>query len=169
MAPQLTARLDLEQEHAKYFEFIDGHYVERYMGTDLHSDVQFNLTRLLKTWAKQNNAKARQEWTVAHAEDYLIPEVVVTQPGFAATDARGYLISTPHLCVEILSPGQSESDLFRKCRRYHSWGIPHCWVIDPVAKACFEYHGGDTFTLVELDKTLTAGPLQLPASEIFAD
>lgn len=166
MATNLKAPFDLKLE--KHIEFIDGHYTERPLGTGPHSDCQFNLTCLLKPLAKQHNFIARQEYTVAHGTDWLIPDVLVA-PQDLQEDHRGYLITTPHLCVEILSPGQSESDLFRKCRRYHTWGVPHCWVIDPTAKACFEYHGGAAFTLVEPDGTLTAAPLQLQAASIWAE
>jgi len=168
MLANVSAPLDLELEREKYREFVDGHFVERFLGADLHSDCQFQVTALLKLLAQATNAKARQKWTVAHEEEWLIPDVVLTRPNDYVTDSRGYLVSTPLLCVEILSPGQSASDLFRKCRRYHAWGVPHCWIIDPQAKACFESHDGDTFALIECDGTLTAGEIRFRAAELFA-
>ena len=169
MPTQVSAPLDLETERAKYFEYLDGQFLERALGTDLHSDCQFNLTRLLKPIAKQANAKVRQEWTLAHGDDWLTPDVMLSKPNDFPVDGRGYLTAAPHLCVEILSPSQSESELFRKCARYHSWVVPHCWVIDPQAKACFEYHGGADFTFIEQDGILTAGDIRIPVSELFAE
>ncbi len=168
MASQLTTSPATCLEPDKYIEFIDGQYVERPLGTGTHSDCQFNITRLLKALGRQHGMIARQEYTIAHGREWLIPDIAVVTAEFQE-DTRGYLLTTPHLCVEILSPGQSESELFRKCRRYHAWGVPHCWVIDPGAQACFEFHGGDTFQLIEPNATLTAGDLKLPASEIFAE
>ena len=169
MATALNPPLDLDTEREKYLEFVDGDYVQRPPGSGTHSDCQYNLTRLLKNVAKTRNAKARQEWTVAHGTEWLTPDVLLTHPGEFETDHRGYLTSTPFLCVEILSPGQNESDLFRKCRRYHSWGVPHCWIVDPQTTTCFEHHGGDSFKMVESDGTLTAGDLQLAVAAVFAE
>ncbi|MDQ2844279.1 MAG: Uma2 family endonuclease [Acidobacteriota bacterium] len=167
MATQTIIPLDFETEREKYLEFIDGHYQERFLGTGTHSDCQFNVTSLLKALAKQRGAVARQEWTIAHGDNWLVPDVTLS---FNYTeDARGYLTSTPHLVVEILSPGQTEGELFRKCLRYHSWGIPHSWVIDPQTKICFEHHGGSDFTLIEANGHLTAGDVRIAAADIFAE
>ena len=148
MATQTISRpvhSDIERE--KYFEFIDGRYVERVIGSKPHCKFQFKVLILLKDIAKARASEVWQEWTIAHGEEWLIPDVLVTFPGQAETDSRGYLISTPFLCIEVVSPGQSEAELFRKCYRYNEWGVPHCWVIDPQARACFEYHGGRDFVL----------------------
>jgi hypothetical protein len=91
MPTQISAPLDLETERAKYFEYLDGQFLERALGTDLHSDCQFNLTRLLKPIAKQANAKVRQEWTLAHGDDWLTPDVMLSKPNDFPVDGRGYL------------------------------------------------------------------------------
>ncbi len=92
-----------------------------------------------------------------------------SQPGAYETDRRGYLISTPLLCIEILSPGQTQSELLRKCHQYHVWGVPFCWVIDPIARVCFESQGADLFKLIGVGEELTAGDLRLAVSDIFTD
>lgn len=169
MRAQNAAPLDLKTEREKYFEFVGGQYVERIIGSKLHSEFQFRVLSLLKAIAKQRGGEAWQEWTFAHGDDWRTPDVLLSFPGELQTDARGYLLSPPFLCVEILSPSQSEADLFRKCRQYHLWGVPHCWIIDPETSACFEYHGGNDFVLVEPDGFLTAGDVRLAAAKIFAD
>ncbi len=164
MATEWKAPLNFDLE--KHLEFVDGCLLERPLGTGPHSDLQFTITRLLKPLAKQHGFIARQEYTFAHGTEWLVPDVLVASQHLRE-DHRGYLVTTPHLCVEILSPGQNESELFRKCRRYHAWGVPHCWVIDPAPRACFEYHGGTSFSLVEPDGTLSAEPLHLSAAELW--
>ncbi len=166
---QAAMALDAELEREKYFEFVDGQYVERVIGNETHCDFQFRVTALLKAIAKARGSKAWQEWTIAHGEDWLTPDVVYSFPDEYETDARGYLLSTPFLCIEVVSPSQSASELFRKCVRYNSWGIPHCWVIDPRARACFEYHGGKDFILAEIDGFLTAGDVRLAVADIFSE
>jgi len=170
MATQTISRpLDAGIEREKYFEFIDGQYVERVIGTETHSELQLRRTNQLRPLAKARGAKALQEWTIARGEEWLIPDVLVTFPNRAETDSRGYLISPPFLCVEIISLGQSLAELFRKCYRYNEWGVPHCWIIDSQVRACFEYHGGKDFTLADADGLLTAGDIRLSVTDIFAE
>lgn len=98
----------------------------------------------------------------------MTPDVMLSFPGSIQEDARGYLIVPAFLCVEILSPSQSEVDLFRKCVRYRRWGVPHCWVIDPVGRACFEYHGGNDFILSDIGDFLNAADVRVAVADIFA-
>ena len=109
MATHISAPLDFSLERDKYLERLDGEFQERVLGTDIHSDCQLKVTALLKRLAKRLNAKVRLEWTLAHGDDWLIPDVMMTFPGRFATDARGYLSDMPFLCIEILSPGQTQS------------------------------------------------------------
>lgn len=99
----------------------------------------------------------------------MIPDVMLSFPDRFAGDVRGYLIAPAFLCIEILSPSQSEVDLFRKCARYFSWGVPHCWVVDPKSQACFEYHGGNDFILADTGDALNAGDIRIPVPDIFSD
>lgn len=170
MATQTVSRpLDVDLERDKYFEFIDGQYVQRVIGSKPHCKLQFRILCLLKPIAQSLGSEAWQEWTIARGEEWLIPDVAFTFLNRAETDGRGYLVSTPFLCIEIVSPGQSEAELFRKCYRYSQWGVPHCWVIDPQARACFEYHGGKDFILADADGFLAAGDVRLSVSDIFVE
>jgi Uma2 family endonuclease len=110
-----------------------------------------------------------QEWTLAHGDEWMIPDVMLSFSGPFEEDSRGYLIAPAFLCIEVLSPTDRAGDLFRKCVRYSTWGIPHCWIIDPETKACFEYHGGNDFILADTEGVLTADDIRIPVSEIFAD
>jgi Uma2 family endonuclease len=169
MATHVSIPLDLELEREKSLEFIDGQFVERVLGGKTHSECQFNIVLRLKPIAKRMGATVHQEWTLARGDEWLIPDVMLTQPGAYETDQRGYLLSIPLLCVEVLSPGQTQSELLRKCRQYHAWGVPHCWVIDPAARVCFESHGSNLFKLVAVGEELRAGDLTLAAADISTD
>lgn len=163
----VSAPLDLELERAKYLEFVNGQFVERVLGGETHSECQLNVVLRLKPIAKRIGATVHQEWTLASGDGWLIPDVMLTHPGSYETDQRGYLTSTPMLCVEVLSPGQTQSELLRKCQQYHAWGVPHCWVIDPFTRVCFESSGPGAFKLIEVGAELTAGDVRLATAEIF--
>ncbi len=160
--------LDLLTEPEKYFEKIDGQLVERNVGSGTHSDCTYQIASLLKTIAARKNARVRLEWSLAHGDEWMTPDVMLSFPGEIREDARGYLIAPAFLCIEILSPSDRLPDLFRKCSRYYAWGVPHCWIIDPQTKACFEYHGGSDFILADEQSALTAGDIRLSISEILA-
>jgi Uma2 family endonuclease len=169
MATHVSASPDLELARDERLEFINGRFVERVFGGKIHSECQFNVVLKLKPIAKRIGAEVHQEWSLARGAEWLAPDVMLTQPGSYQTDQRGYLVSTPLLCIEILSPGQTQSELLRKCRLYHLWGVPHCWVIDPAARVCFESHAPDVFKLIGADEELTAGDVKLAATGIFAE
>jgi len=44
------------------------------------------------------------------------------------------------LCCEILSPEDRLGAMLGKCEEYHAWGVPFCWVIDPIKRNAWEYH-----------------------------
>ena len=48
----------------------------------------------------------------------------------------------PLLCIEVVSPSQLPAEMLAKCERYHGYGVPFCWVVDPVAHRAWEYHRG---------------------------
>lgn len=169
MSTHISAPLDLETNREKYFEKLDGKLVQRILGGRTHSTIQYKLVSLLKPVADQKHASVLQEWTLAHGDDWMIPDVMLSFPGRVEEDSRGYLIAPALLCIEILSPTDRTADLFRKCFRYHAWGVPYCWIIDPQTQACFEYHGGNDFILADIGGVLTAGDIRLPVNEIFAD
>lgn len=64
-----------------------------------------------------------------------MPDVVVTGdfPGPYPTEPAA-------LCCEILSPEDRLGAMLSKCEEYHAWGVPYCWVVDPVRRTAWEYH-----------------------------
>ena len=69
------------------------------------------------------------------------------------------------LCVEILSPEDRAGETFKKCELYHAWGVPYCWVIDPVDEIGWEYHRGGS--VEQCTGALNAGAIQIPLSAVF--
>ncbi len=55
-----------------------------------------------------------------------------------------------------------------KCEEYHAWGVPYCWVLDPVKQTAWEYHAQSDPSKVEGEGTLHAGNLILQLADLFA-
>jgi Uma2 family endonuclease len=79
---------------------------------------------------------------------------------------RDVLDEPPLLCIEVVSPSQRPEEMLAKCIRYHDFGVPFCWVVDPVAKRAWEYRRNAQPR--EATGALT-GQCTLPLSDVFAD
>ena len=141
-----------------YREYRDGDVSAKTMPTKLHSVIQYALLMLLRNQGVQ----PLPELTVRiSASKYLVPDVVVTD------DFPGPYPTEPVLlCCEILSPEDRLGATFSKCEEYHAWGVPFCWVVDPVKRTAWEYHlSGEPVRVAE---SLRAGELTVSLAELFA-
>jgi Uma2 family endonuclease len=145
-------------------ELIAGELRPKPFGTDHHSDICAWLSTLLVKQA--GRVRARMELSIRVGEDVLIPDVGVLR----AAEKKLYRdipAEPPLLCIEVVSTSQRPAEMLAKCERYHEFGVPFCWVIDPVTRRAWENHAGETAT--EQTATLTAGKLKVALSELFAD
>ncbi len=83
----------------------------------------------------------------------------------------GYFLDTtlaepPLLCVEVVSPSRRPAEMLAKCERYHEFGVPFCWVIDPVNHRAWEYRAGAA--PAEQRSALKAADLSVSLSELFS-
>jgi Uma2 family endonuclease len=141
-----------------YFEYRDGVVSQKAMSTKFHSIIQYALLMLLR----EQGVRPLPELTVRISPTkYLVPDVSV------AGDFPGPYPTEPVLlCCEILSPGDGLGTTLGKCEEYHAWGVPFCWVIDPVKRTAWEYHSGAE--PVRVAGHLRAGDLTVGLEELFA-
>ena len=141
-----------------YREYRDGVLYPKAMPTKLHSIIQWVLVTMLRN----QGVLAFSELTVRiSATKYLIPDVAMADdfPGPYPTEAV-------RLCCEILSPEDRLGAMLAKCEEYHAWGVPYCWVVDPVKRAAWEYHSGGE--PVRATEALRAGDVAVSIDELFA-
>jgi Uma2 family endonuclease len=83
----------------------------------------------------------------------------------------GDLADPPMLAVEIMSPGQTLSELLDRCERLLTAGTPVCWIIWPERRKAWTYTSEET--LKEDSKALRMmlmdEPLDLSLSEMWAE
>lgn len=147
-------------------ELISGELVPKPVGTLDHSHAAKTIERILDEFATLGLGRAERELSIRKSQDVRIPDIVFFD--ISSRVERGILIDPPMLCVEILSPSQYPSQLFAKCEAYHAWGVPYCWVIDPVRRCAWEYHKDLPVRLANDDTPLTAGQIEIDASRLFA-
>ncbi len=151
------------------YERLDGQLTERPVPGEAHADLQLKVLIALLPFQDTFGGKARQEWSVARGNDWLTPDVTFSYPEFK-TNKIGYLIAPAYLCVEVRSPTQQLSALFRKREIYHRWGTKYCWIVDPLEKACYECTSdtaGHESVVVQPD-ILHAGSVEIPLASLWA-
>jgi Uma2 family endonuclease len=144
-------------------EYLDGILLPKGMGSRDHGRVQRRLLRLLEKF-QQFEAIPELHSRIREGE-FRIPDVVVERIPVSEDD---YPAKPVYLCIEIVSPDQSDDQLLEKCEHYHAWGTPYCWVINPETKKLWEYHKGTERRQLDHDAPfIAAGEIQLSVSAIF--
>jgi Uma2 family endonuclease len=141
-----------------YREYRAGAVSSKPMPTKLHALIQRALLMLLHG----QGAPALPELTVSISPTkYLVPDVCVG-PDFPGP----YPTEPVLLCCEILSPEDTLGAMLAKCEEYHAWGVPFCWVVDPVKRTAWEYHSA-----AEPERataSLRAGELSVNLEDLFS-
>ncbi len=162
-------RISVEEYLCSHYEpeceLIGGELFQKPMGTREHMRMERRLAEILARYEHEGLGEAIHELSVLHGDDVRIPDLVFARPG--AQFQNGILIDPPLLCIEILSPSQRPSELFAKCEAYHAWGVPYCWIIDPVKKLAWEYHQDSPVQLIPLTASLKAGEIAVGCNELF--
>ena len=139
-------------------EYRDGVLYPKAMATTLHGLLQF----MLMTMLYRLGLKTASEVTVRLSPTkYLVPDVVA-----APVLQSPYPTEPVLLCCEILSPEDRLGTMLAKCEEYHAWGVPYCWVIDPVKRTAWEYHAGAE--PVRASDALRAGEYAAGLEELFS-
>ena len=92
---------------------------------------------------------------------FLVPDVIA-----APVLQDPYPTEPVLLCCGIMSPEDRLGATLAKCEEYHAWGVPFCWVVDPVKRTAWEYHSGAE--PVRVTSTLRADTVSVSLAELFS-
>jgi len=160
----LTIEEYLNRHFEPETELIAGELRPKPLGTPSHSSICFQLSMLLARDA--GRARTFPEINLRLGNDILIPDVCVLREKKKELP-RDYFAEPPLLCIEVVSPSRRPSEVLAKCERYHEFGVPFCWVVDPVSRRAWEYHSGSAQR--EQTASLSAGELSISLSELFSE
>ena len=139
-------------------EYREGVLYPRPLPTTFHGLLEFMMAFMLRNLGLQT---APEVTVRLSATKYLVPDVI------AAPVLQSPYPTKPVLrCCEILSPEDRLADMLAKCEEYHAWGVPFCWVIDPVKRAAWEYHFASK--PVRVNSTLRAGERSVTLEELLS-
>ncbi len=163
-------------DSAYHTELIDGLEVEKPLPKRLHGMLQAFITAWLLRHLPQT-LDVMTELNVICGADRLIPDIVVARG--SAVYVNEDLAEAPLLVVEILSPGQTISEMLDRCTRLLRFGTGTCWIIDPVKRKAWNYtrsdlsETGSNFPELLFGESPENGQFRvahrLPAEELWAE
>ena len=148
-------------------DYIDGEVRERNLGEQPHAHLQTIFGSIFrehrKTWATRALTEQRVQIS---ASRYRIADVCILR----SSDPQDPIIRVaPLLCIEILSKGDSLSELQERVDDYSAMGVQNIWAIDP-----WKRHGYIATTR-GFDQpqdgifTVPGTPIRISLSEVFAE
>jgi Uma2 family endonuclease len=128
-------------EEERFHEVIDGELVRKAMPAAEHGDAQSALVARLKgPFQRRPGGKQPGGWWIFTEVEVEFTEVEVYRPDVvgwrrerAPERPRGTPIRLrPDWVCEVLSPSNPGTDRVKKLNRYHQFGVPHYWIVDPI-------------------------------------
>jgi Uma2 family endonuclease len=144
-------------------EYVDGALIEKPMPTWMHAVLQAWISALIMREYPQYLAGGEVHSRLK-ATEFRLPDIAVQLRQIAQQE--NYAERPPAICVEILSPEDRIGGIFAKCERYHDWGVPICWIIDPLKRRAWTYERGGEPTL-QAD-VLVASDIRLSLVDVFS-
>ena len=121
-------------------EYVDGEVVERPVGNNEHSEVQWRLSALLWECSKRHAVHGRPEIRVRISKSrYRVIDLAIYA---GSRPAESVPSRPPSAAIEILSPDDRMSDVLTKFAEYETWGVGNIWLIHPEARKLYEFRGG---------------------------
>ena len=143
-------------------ELVDGRIVERNVGENEHSCVQFRLGLLFHELAQKHPLHIRPELRLrVSATRFRVADLAV----FLGARPTESVPATPPLVVaEIVSPDDRYTEIVSKLEDYRKWGVRHIWLIDPWSHKLHRYdetglHEVTSLDVPELGLDFTPGTL----------
>ena len=149
-----------EPGYRYHVELIDGREVEKPMPKNLHTWIQVYLIVTLAKMLPQAFEPLSElnvltgAYTADGRREYICPDVQVASK--TAKYEEGMLAEPPLLGVEILSPGQTITELFGRADRLVKLGTANVWVIWPEKRRAWEVGAA------LIDETTTNLSMRLP-------
>lgn len=163
--------------HIGWTELVEGEIIHKVPTGFLHGKIEFLLATLLGLFVRQHNLGVvfggetgiytrRNPDTVRGVDVAYISHDRLTQ-----SNSDSYLDVAPELIVEIMSPGDSWTEVDDKLNEYFAMGVDLVWIINPKRQQIQVYTARTQFELLGLEDTLTGGSVlagfEVAVVEIF--
>ena len=148
-------------------DYIDGEVRERNLGETPHSGLQTFIALLFSINRKEWGLRSFTEQRVQiSTERFRVPDVCALYPD---GPPGGILRTAPELCIEILSPGDSLTDMQDRVDDYVALGVPHIWLIDPVKRRAWTADAQGIHVLATDAFTIPETPVRVPLADMYRE
>jgi Uma2 family endonuclease len=140
-------------------EYVDGEVTSMAV-TGLHEDIGAILMYLLTPYAlKVGRIYGSSVGCRMRDGNIRVPDVSVmrTERLPDGRSPNAFLEGAPDLCVEIISPSENRTDMFRKISEYFDSGASQVWHIFPDTRKVVVYSLTEDVRVYETDNELTGG------------
>jgi Uma2 family endonuclease len=170
--------VEIERRENRLCELIDGVLVEKIMGFR-ESLLAVAMATFLKNFVAPRNlglVSGADGMTRLFPGLVRIPDVAFTSwarvpGGIVPKDPVPDLV--PDLAVEVISEGNTKTEMERKSAEYFASGVRLLWLIDPGTRTATASTGEKTSVTLTEDQTLDGGEVlpgfQLPLRDLFAE
>jgi Uma2 family endonuclease len=170
----------LPEDETQWCELIEGEVVRMAPPGGVHGIVGGLLTGMLSEFVR-----ARRLGSVVLAETGFIvarnPDTVLAPDGaFIRREQlkhcgipKAYFTEPPALVIEVMSPGDTISEVAIKMRRWMEAGVEAAWVVDPAGRTVTVYRSVDDIRVLTEKDTLSGESVvpgfECPIAELFVD
>jgi Uma2 family endonuclease len=163
----------LPEEEGRKWELLDGELIEVSSATPRHNRILGRLFKLLDSFAE-----ARKLGAVLIETDLAVRADTRLRPDFGFFSAETWrtvdlnrvpVLQTPDIAVEIISPSETATTIYRKVDAYLKWGVKEVWLIEPEIRTIFVHSRGGVQQLSEgalLTSSLVPG-WQIQIADLF--
>ncbi len=169
----------LPEDETRGCELIEGEIVRIAPPGGIHGVVTLEVSSRLASYVRQNNLGV----VVAAETGFFIarkPDVVFAPDGAFIRRRRvetlgipkAYFTEAPALVIEVMSPGDTVSEVALKMRRWMDAGVELAWVVDPAGRTVTVYRSIDDIRVLT-EKDMLSGEdvvpgFECPIAELFA-
>ena len=148
-------------------DYIDGELRERNLGERPHAVLQGILFAIFHANRRQWNIVALPEQRIQTSDKHFrIPDVCVLR----RSDPVDPIVHTaPLICIEILSPADTLSDMQERIDDYVAMGVANNWVIDPVSRHAYVASTSGFQAPSDGAFSVAGTPIRITLTELFAE
>ena len=147
-------------------DYIDGEPWERNCGEEEHSDLLGCFIGLLNTAENKLYLRANPALRVqVKPNNFRVPDVCVRP---RSAPSQRFVTEAPLLCIEILSPRDTVSEIRTRIHEYLAMGVPEVWLVDSKFRTITIYNGSSIVEHTTGALTVPQTPVTLQLAHIFS-
>jgi len=148
-------------------DYVDGEVRERNLGTRPHAALQGILAAIFHANRKSWGIVSLPEQRVQIARTrFRIPDICV----LSATDRADPVVHiAPMICIEVLSPDDTLSDMQERAEDYDAMGVGYIWIFDPVRHRVWRATSSGLQKESEHELSVEGTSIHISLDEVFAE